>query len=198
MKKEHLLWLGGGLLAVGGLVWAVSAAQEAAFEGSDTYEEQEGEDKAAPPPSTATQNASASINPAALWQAASQYQGSAWTYAKGGVGDNNTIDCSGLPFRAARDAGFRVERRASMQAATSTAINEEQAKQTPGALVFFHHPQDDKVYHVEMSTGDGRVFGAQTSRRNPSRPSLTFSRWGGWTSWGAPPLRVSYGLLNAV
>jgi cell wall-associated NlpC family hydrolase len=144
---------------------------------------------------------------AELLASAVKYEGVPYSFGKATREDG--FDCSSLPQRAAADIGVQIPRTASVQYLASknaglAEISEEQARNTPGAFVWFYDmdaPAGSKralAFHVAMSTGDGRVFEAQGSGTN-----VGYYKWGWWHNWfkkkagQTPPQRygVRYGLM---
>jgi cell wall-associated NlpC family hydrolase len=119
-----------------------------------------------------------------LVNAAVAYRGVPYVYGK--ASREEGFDCSGLPQRSAADVGVQIPRTASAQYLASRGakleIDEEQAKNTPGAFVWFYDKKGAGkralAFHVAISTGDGRVIEAQGDGTN-----VEYYKWGWWNNW---------------
>ncbi len=106
------------------------------------------------------------------------YEGAPYKYG-GATSKEEGLDCSGTPYRAARDKGVDIPRTARQQAVASRRLTEEEARQTPAAMVFLTRKgkpvTPDNVFHVEVSDGSGDwVWGAQV------KGGVKKYKWGWW------------------
>ncbi len=112
------------------------------------------------------------------------------------AGFEKYLDCSGTIFQAARRLGITIPRNATGQYLRAKAfrmLDEETAKNTAGALVFFHKPNTEGVsaFHVELSLGDGRVL-----HNHQPDTRVEISKWGWWRNWiKRKGYTVSFGVL---
>lgn len=122
----------------------------------------------------------------------------------GATSKEEGLDCSGLPYRMFRDLGVTIPRVSRAQAAACKRISESQAKQTPGAMVFFVRSgsplSHEGVFHVMLSVGDGeRVLesqcheGSRCTSGQPCKKGVDFYSWGWWEKKYAG--RVFFGIL---
>lgn len=112
------------------------------------------------------------------------------------AGMENYLDCSGTIYQAAKMTGVKIPRNATgqyLRAMGYRMVDENTARNTAGALIFFHKPNTEgsSAFHVEMSTGDGTVI----HNMNP-KTSVKESPWGWWYGWvKRKGYTVSYGVL---
>ena len=141
------------------------------------------EPEAADPPGIASSTATPfGLNGEQWIGAMEKYRG--LPYRLGGTGEDGTMDCSGLGWRAGNDLGFTMPRTATHQRAAATDVIEEGlAKETPGAMVFFFN-QNGVLKHVEYSTGKGQTYAAWVKNGVGPKP------WGWWhNSWASVEFR---------
>lgn len=139
---------------------------------------------------------------AQLLAATIKYEGVPYVFGKASPEDG--FDCSSLIQRGAADLGVQIPRLASNQYLASSSISEEQAKSTPGALIFFYDKQApsserrSKAFHVAMSVGNG----SQDFEAMGRGTKVGYYKWGWWNRWfekkrekGEGDYGVRFGLL---
>lgn len=121
---------------------------------------------------------------AQLLAATIKYEGVPHVFGKASPEDG--FDCSSLIQRGAADLGVQIPRLASNQYLASTPITEEQARNTPGALIFFYDKSDKakgtkraNAFHVAMSVGNG----SQDFEAMGRGTKVGYYKWGWWYSW---------------
>jgi cell wall-associated NlpC family hydrolase len=73
-------------------------------------------------------------------------------YAWGGASPESGFDCSGLVAFTHARAGLNVPRTAIAQMKTGSVVSKSELQ--PGDLVFFKHPEKNKIFHVGVYIGD--------------------------------------------
>ncbi len=112
------------------------------------------------------------------------------------AGMENYLDCSGTIFQAARKLGVPIPRNATgqyLRARTYRMISEDEARNTAGALIFFHNPNTEgtSAFHVELSTGDGGAI-----HNHQPGTKVKRGRFGWWHNWAKRnEYTVTFGIL---
>lgn len=101
-------------------------------------------------------------------------------------------DCSALVLAAGRFLGRNLPATAKTQYQASQKISESEARSTPGALIFFSRDGTaDGVYHVAISSGDGKTIETLTSGTR----SMAWGWWSEWSTFQKSNHQALFGLL---